>query len=147
MKRSEGLGCQNGAGCGCGWLSNGFHICLALFAATRVQDAQWALQRPEGTAQLWADLAYPWDGPVPCWPSRGQDVVGSSHSGIPCLPLPTPPPSPTPAPGSWAPAGLHRLFALLMRFPRDSIWLFNCSGMGLGCFDSELVSFLGYSFR
>lgn len=149
MKRSEGLGCQNGAGCGRGWLSNGFHICLALFAATGIQDAQWSgpckgqrgqhscgqTQHTLGMALALAD--YP----------MGKMWLRAHTPASPAFPCPPHPPNRTPAPGSWAPAGLHRLFELLMRFPRDSIWLFNCSGMGLGCFDSELVSFLGYSFR
>lgn len=65
VKESKALGCQNGAGQGCGCLSNGFHIYLALSAATRIQDAQRAFQGLQGKAQLRTDLGRPRDGLIP----------------------------------------------------------------------------------
>lgn len=53
-------------------------------------------------------LEYPCDGPIPGWPQRGWSAAASSRSA-PQLP-------PAPAHSSWVPAGLHRLFALLMPF-------------------------------
>lgn len=65
VKESKALGCQNGAGQGCDCLSNGFHIYLALSAATRIQDAQRDFQGLQGTAQWRTDLGRPHDGLLP----------------------------------------------------------------------------------
>lgn len=109
VKGSKALGCQNGAGWGCGCLSNGLHICLSPSAVTRTQDAQWALQGAGGESPAAARSRHtPVMAPSPAGHNVAEALLVSSRS---CIPAPTAPPC-----SSWVPAGLHRLFALLMPF-------------------------------
>ena len=115
---------------------------FAWLSATRIQNAQWALQGPEGTAQLWPDLGLDISFVKASSPVGHRERSRCSELTLQHPSLSPPPPA---APGSLPACTDCSRYEC--RFPRDSIWLFNCSGMGLGSFDSEFVSFLCLCLR